>query len=86
MSTTGYYFKFGAALSWGVKNRVRVDVLSSEADHKGMAAAAQEALYIKQIPEDFGIQKEARHSIERRQPELHQTLPKPSHAQEELTD
>ena len=60
-STTGYYFKLngrGAALSWGVKKQTTVALFSSEAECQGMAAAAvQEALYLKQILEDFGIQQ-----------------------------
>ena len=49
-STTGYYFKLngrGAALSWGVKKQATVALSSSEAEYQGMAAAAQEAFYLK---------------------------------------
>ena len=59
-STTGYYFKLngrGAALSWGVKKQATVAFSSSEAEYQGMAAAVQEALYLKQLLEDFGIQQ-----------------------------
>ena len=59
-STTGYYFKLngcGAALSWGVKKQATVALPSSEAEYQGMAAAVQEALYLKQLLEDFGIQQ-----------------------------
>ena len=59
-STTGYYFKLngrGAALSWGVKKQATVALSSSEAEYQGMAAAVQEALYLKQLLEDFGIQQ-----------------------------
>ena len=59
-STTGYYFKLngrGAALSWGVKKQAKVALSSSEAEYQGMAAAVQEALYLKQLLEDFGIQQ-----------------------------
>ena len=55
-STTGYYFKLngrGAALSWGVKKQATVALTSSEAEYQGMAAAVQEALYLKQL----GIQQ-----------------------------
>ena len=61
-STTGYYFKLngrGAALSWGVKKQATVALSSSEAEYQGMAAAIQEALYLKQLLEDFGIQKKS---------------------------
>ena len=59
-STTGYYFKLngrGAALSWGVKKQATVALSSSEAEYQGMAAAAQEALHLKQFLEDFSIQQ-----------------------------
>ena len=55
-STTGFYFKLngrGAALSWGVKKQDTVALCSSEAEYQGMAAAVQEALYLKQLLEDF---------------------------------
>ena len=58
--TTGYYFKLkgrSAALSWGVKKQATVALSSSEAEYQGMAAAVQEALYLKQLLEDFGIQR-----------------------------
>ena len=58
-STMGYYFKLngsGAALSWGVKKQATVALSSSEAKYQGMAAV-QEALYLKQLLEDFGIQQ-----------------------------
>ena len=59
-STTGYYFKLNgrsAALSWGVKKQATVALSSSEAEYQGMAAAVQEALYLKQLLEDFGIRQ-----------------------------
>ena len=59
-STTGHYFKLnvrGAALSWGVKKQATVALSSSEAEYQGMAAAVQEALYLEQLLEDFGIQQ-----------------------------
>ena len=59
-STTGYSFKLngrGAALSWGVKKQATVTPSSSEAEYQGLSAAVQEALYLKQLPDDFGIQQ-----------------------------
>ena len=59
-STMGHYFKLhgrGAALSWCVKKQATVALSSSEAEYQGMAAAVQEALYLKQLLEDFGIQQ-----------------------------
>ena len=95
-STTGYYFKLngrGAALSWGVKKQATFALSSSEAKYQ--AAAVQEALYLKHgssssgstLPETtsrgFWHPTETSNSKWRRQPKLYQTLPKPSHAQEE---
>ena len=59
-SPRGYYFRLngrGATLSWGVKKQATVALSSSEAEYQGMATAVQEALYLKQLLEDFGIQK-----------------------------
>ena len=59
-STTGYSFKLngrGAALSGGVRKQAIVALSSSEAEYQGMAAAVQEALYLKQFLEDLGIQQ-----------------------------
>ena len=59
-STTIYYFKLnghGATLSWDIKKQAAVALSSSEAECQGMAAAVQEALYLKQFLEDFGIQQ-----------------------------
>ena len=86
-STTGFYFKLngrGAALSWGVKKQATVALSSSEAEYQGMAAAVQEALYLKQTTSrGFWHPTETSNSNWRRQPKLYQTLPKPSHAQKE---
>ena len=59
-STTGFYFKLngrGAALSWGVKKQATVALSSSEAELQCIAAAVQEALYPKQLVEDYSIQQ-----------------------------
>ena len=56
-STTGYYFKFqgnGAAISWGVKKQSTVALSSTEAEHQAMAAAVQEAIYLRSLMNDFG--------------------------------
>ena len=85
-STTGYYFKLngrGAALSWGVKKQATVALFSSEAEYQGIAGAVKEALYLKQLLEDFGIQQKRPIAIGEDNPKLYQTLPKPGHAQEE---
>ena len=56
-STTGYYFKFqgnGAAISWGVKKQSTVALSSTEAEYQAMAAAVQEAIYLRSLMKDFG--------------------------------
>ena len=76
-STTGYYFKLngrGAALSWGVKKQATVALSSSEAEYQGMAAAVQEALYLKQLLEDFGIQQKRPIAIGEGSGHLHKVL------------
>ena len=80
-STTGYYFNLnghGIALSCCVKKQATVAFSSSEAEYQGMAAAVQEALYLKQL-RGFWHPTETSNSNWRRQPKLYQTLPKPSH-------
>ena len=59
-SMTGYYFMLngrGTALSRGDKQQATVALPSSEAEYHGMAAAAEEALYLKQLLEVYGIQQ-----------------------------
>ena len=59
-SATSYFFKLnglGAALSWSVKKQATVAISSPEAEYQGMAAAVQEALYLNQLLEGFGIQQ-----------------------------
>ena len=56
-STTGYYFKFqgnGAAISWGVKKQSTAALSSTEAEYQAMAAAVQEAIYLRSLMKDFG--------------------------------
>ena len=51
-STTGFYFKLegtGGAVSWSVKKQQTVSLSSSEAEYQSMAAAVQEALYLRQL-------------------------------------
>ena len=58
--TTGCYFKLngrGAALSCDVKKQANVVLLSSEAEYQDMAAADHEAVYLKQLLEDFSKQQ-----------------------------
>ena len=56
-STTGYYFKFdgnGGAISWEVKKQATVALSTAEAEYQAMAAAVQEAIYLRALLEDFG--------------------------------
>ena len=56
-STTGYYFKFegdGGAISWEVKKQATVALSSTEAEYQAMAAAVQEAIYLRALMKDFG--------------------------------
>ena len=55
--TTGYYFKFqgnGGAISWEVKKQPTVALSSTEAEYQSMAAAVQEAIYLRALMQDFG--------------------------------
>ena len=57
-STTGYYFKFegnGGAISWEVKKQATVALSSAEAEYQAMAAAVQEAIYLRALLEDLGL-------------------------------
>ena len=56
-STTGYYFKFqgtGGAISWEVKKQATVALSSTEAEYQAMAAAVQEAIYLRALMKEFG--------------------------------
>ena len=60
-STTGYYFKFegnGGAISWEVKKQATVALSTAEAEYQAMAAAAQEAIYLRALLKDFGFPME----------------------------
>ena len=49
-STTGYSFhlqKVGAAISWSTKKQPTAAISTSEAEYQAMAAAIQEALYLR---------------------------------------
>ena len=55
--TTGYYFKFqgnSVAISWGVKKQSTVALSSTEAEYQAMAAAVEEAIYLRSLMKDFG--------------------------------
>ena len=51
-SITGYYFKFegsGGAISWEVKKQATVALSTAEAEYQAMAAAVQEATYLRAL-------------------------------------
>ena len=80
-STTGYYIKLngrGAALSWGVKKQATV-ALSSEAEYQG----SSRSIVSETSSGGFKHPTETSNSNWRGQPELHQIVLKPSHAQQE---
>ena len=54
--TTCYYFKLNGRDA-ALKKQATVALPSSEAEYQGMAAAVQEALYLKQLLDEFGIQQ-----------------------------
>ncbi|CAB4001164.1 Hypothetical predicted protein [Paramuricea clavata] len=60
-STTGYYFKFkgnGSAISWEVKKQATIALSTAEVEYQAMAAAAQEAIYLRALLKDFGFPME----------------------------
>ena len=55
-STTGFYFKYGkhsGAISWQVRKQQTVALSSCEAEYQGLAAAAQEVLFLRQLLDDL---------------------------------
>ena len=56
-SNTGYSFhlqKAGAAVSWSTKKLQTAAISTSEAEYQAMAAAVQEALYLRSLLDDMG--------------------------------
>ncbi|XP_048485493.1 uncharacterized protein LOC119691901 isoform X3 [Plutella xylostella] len=53
-SCTGYMFLFqGAAISWSSKRQPTVALSSTEAEYMALSSAIQEAMWLKQLQEDF---------------------------------
>ncbi|XP_075247116.1 uncharacterized protein LOC142340426 [Convolutriloba macropyga] len=51
-STTGYHFNLGdsaGSVSWQVKKQPTVSLSTSEADYKGLAAAVQQAIFLRDL-------------------------------------
>ena len=59
-STTGYYFKLGnsgGAVSLRVKEQATVSLSSCEGEYQGLAAAVQEAIFLRSILCDIGYEQ-----------------------------
>ena len=57
-STTGYSFhlqKAGAAVSWSNKKQPTAAISTSEAEYQAMAAAVQEAPYLRSLLHEMGV-------------------------------
>jgi len=58
-STTGYVFMLGGGcISWASKLQPTVALSSAEAEYMAMAAAVQEAIYLRRLLEDLGFKQE----------------------------
>ena len=56
-STTGYVFILaGGAISWSSRLQVTVAVSTVEAEYMGAASAVKEALWLKKLARDFGLE------------------------------
>ena len=59
-STTGYFFKMGfsgGAVSWQTKKQQTVALSSCEAEYQGLAAAVQEATFLRSLMCEMGYQQ-----------------------------
>ena len=59
-SPTGYYFKLGdsgGSVSWQVKKQPTVSFSSCEADYQGLAAAVQEAIFLRGLLRVLGYEQ-----------------------------
>ena len=59
-STTGYFFKLGfsgGAVSWKTKKQQTVALSSCEAEYQGLAAAVQEATFLRSLMCEMGYQQ-----------------------------
>lgn len=58
-SSSGYLFSFnGATISWACKKQTCVALSSTEAEYVALAEACQEAVWLRNILEDFGEKQE----------------------------
>jgi len=57
-STTAYVFMLGgAAITWASKLQPTVAISSSEAEYMALAAAVQDAIYLRQLMSDLGFEQ-----------------------------
>ena len=59
-STTGYCFKLGdsgVSVSWQVKKQPTVSLSSCEAEYQGLAAAVQEAIFLRGLLREMGYEQ-----------------------------
>ena len=59
-STTGYFFKLGdsgGSVSWQVKKQPTVSLSSCEAEYQGLAAAVQEAIFLRGLLRELGYEQ-----------------------------
>ena len=59
-STTGYYIKLGdsgGSVSWQVKKQPTVSLSSCEAEYQGLAAAVQEAIFLRGLLRELGYEQ-----------------------------
>ena len=59
-STTGYYFKLGdsgGSLSWRVKKQPTMSLSSCEVEYQGLAAAIQEAIFLRGLLKELGYEQ-----------------------------
>jgi hypothetical protein len=57
-STTAYLFHFaGGPISWSSRLQPTVALSSSEAEYMALCSATQEAIYLRQLTEDFGYRQ-----------------------------
>ena len=55
-STSGFVFSLGnGAISWSSKKQLTIALSSTEAEYRGMAIAACEALWLKRLLKDLGV-------------------------------
>ena len=55
-STSGYVFTLGfGPITWACKKKSAISLSSAEAEYRGTVEASKQALWLRQIPSDFGF-------------------------------